>query len=225
MGWLRFFKKDHGLDPSFDIGDLERAFESLYLKSLAVDKSAEFLARVVAQSEFRYLEQGKRSDNDWSYLLNVAPNRNETASQFWQKVVYRLVTKNEVLVILTDDNQLLVADSYIRQHYACYDDIFESVSVGTLTFKRAFKMADVIFLQYNNNRLEEYLTGLFTDYQKLYNRITEALARNGQIRGVLKAKANGSFDEDRIKKLQSYADKLFNSFTKNQYPLRRQWTG
>lgn len=213
MGWLRFFKKEHGLEPSFDFGDLEHAFESLYLKSLAVDKSAEFLARIVAQSEFRYLKQGKRFDNEWSYLLNVAPNHNESASQFWQKLVYRLILKNEVLVILTDDNQLLIADSYIRQRYACYDDTFESVSVADFTFKRKFKMADVIFLQYNNNRLEEYLSGLFMDYQKLYNRIMEALARNGQIRGVLKAKANGSFDEERVKKLQTYADKLFKSFT------------
>lgn len=219
MGWLRFFKKDHGLEPSFDVGDLERAFESLYLKSLAVDKSAEFLARIVAQSEFRYLKEGQQLDNDWSYLLNVAPNRNESASQFWQKLVYRLITKNEVLVILTDDNQLLIADSYIRQCHACYDDIFESVSVGSFTFKRKFKMSDVIFLQYNNNRLEEYLTGLFTDYQKLYNRIMEALARNGQIRGVLKVKANGSFDEDRTKKLQSYADKLFKSFTQKSVSI------
>ncbi|MBF0818739.1 phage portal protein [Streptococcus acidominimus] len=213
MGWLRFFRKDRDLDPSFDVGDLERAFESLYLKGLAVDKSAEFLARIVAQSEFRYLKDGKRWDNDWTYLLNVSPNRNESASQFWQKLVYRLITKNEVLVILTDDNQLLIADGYIRQRYTCYDDTFESVNVGSFTFKRKFKMGDVIFLQYNNNRLEEYLSGLFIDYQKLYTRIIEALARNGQIRGVLKAKANASFDEEKVKKLQSYADKLFKSFT------------
>lgn len=211
MGWLQLFRKDKDLEHVF--GDLEEAFERLYLKSLSVDKSAEFLARIFAQSEFRYLEKEKQVENDWSYLLNIAPNRNESASQFWQKVVYRLILNNEVLIVLTDDDQLLVADSYVRQHYACYDDTFESVCIGTFTFKRKFYMSDVIFLQYNNNRLDNYLNGLFMDYQKLYTRIMETLARNGQIRGVLKTKANGIFDDNRVKKLQSYADKLLRSFS------------
>ena len=124
-----------------------------------------------------------------------------------------MLTKNEVLIFLTNDDQLLIADSYIRQKYAVFDDTFTSVSCQDYTFQKPFKMNEVIFLQYNNNRLQEYFTQLFNDYEKLHTRLVEALARNNQIRGVLSTRTNASFDESKREKMQRYADGLFKSFT------------
>ena len=212
MGLLNLFKREVP-EVGFEFEDLERMFGNLQLKSLAVDKSAEFIARIFAKSEFKYLEDGKAKFSDWNYLLNVRPNKNESASDFWQKVVYRLITKNEVLIVLTKDDQLLVADSYTRTKYAVYDDVFEFVTCKGFTFEKRFRMSEVIFLQYNNNRLQDYISDLFTDYEKLHTRLVEALARNNQIRGTLKTKNNGSFNEQMRDKLQSYADGLFKSFS------------
>lgn len=211
MGLLNLFKREVP-EVGFEFEDLERMFGNLQLKSLAVDKSAEFIARIFAKSEFKYLEDGKAKFSDWNYLLNVRPNKNESASDFWQKVVYRLITKNEVLIVLTRDDQLLVADSYTRTKYAVYDDVFEFVTCKGFTFEKRFRMSEVIFLQYNNNRLQDYISDLFTDYEKLHTRLVEALARNNQIRGTLKTKNNGSFDKEMLAKLQSYAEILFKSF-------------
>lgn len=211
MGLLNLFKREVP-EIGFEFEDLERMFGNLQLKSLAVDKSAEFIARIFAKSEFKYLEDGKAKFSDWNYLLNVRPNKNESASDFWQKVVYRLITKNEVLIILTMDDQLLVADSYTRTKYAVYDDVFEYVTCRGFTFEKRFRMSEVIFLQYNNNRLQDYISDLFADYEKLHTRLVEALARNNQIRGTLKTKNNGSFDKEMLAKLQSYAEILFKSF-------------
>lgn len=211
MGLLNLFKREVP-EVGFEFEDLERMFGNLQLKSLAVDKSAEFIARIFAKSEFKYLEDGKAKFSDWNYLLNVRPNKNESASDFWQKVVYRLITKNEVLIVLTKDDQLLVADSYTRTKYAVYDDVFEFVTCKGFTFEKRFRMSEVIFLQYNNNRLQDYISDLFTDYEKLHTRLVEALARNNQIRGTLKTKNNGSFDKEMLAKLQSYAEILFKSF-------------
>lgn len=212
MGLLNLFKRETPI-ASFEFEELERIFGNLQLKSLAVDKSAEFVARIFAKSEFRYMVENHHVASDWDYILNVRPNKNESASEFWQKVIYRLLTKNEVLIVLSDDKQLLVADAFTRRRYALYDDTFEMVSVRDYTFQRKFAMSDVIFLQYNNNRLQEYVSDLFSDYEKLHTRLVEALARNNQIRGVLATKANGTFDDDKRKKLQRYADNLFKSFT------------
>ena len=211
MGLLNLFKREVP-EVGFEFEDLERMFGNLQLKSLAIDKSAEFIARIFAKSAFKYQENGKAKPSDWDYLLNVRPNKNESASDFWQKVVYRLITKNEVLIILTMDDQLLVADSYTRTKYAVYDDVFEFVTCKGFTFEKRFRMSEVIFLQYNNNRLQDYISDLFTDYEKLHTRLVEALARNNQIRGTLKTKNNGSFDKEMLAKLQSYAEILFKSF-------------
>lgn len=211
MGLLNLFKREVP-EVGFEFEDLERMFGNLQLKSLAIDKSAEFIARIFAKSAFKYQENGKAKPSDWDYLLNVRPNKNESASDFWQKVVYRLITKNEVLIFLTTDDQLLVADSYTRTKYAVYDDVFEYVTCRGFTFEKRFRMSEVIFLQYNNNRLQDYISDLFADYEKLHTRLVEALARNNQIRGTLKTKNNGSFDKEMLAKLQSYAEILFKSF-------------
>ena len=212
MGLLNLFKREVP-EVGFEFEDLERMFGNLQLKSLAIDKSAEFIARIFAKSAFKYQENGKAKSSDWDYLLNVRPNKNESASDFWQKVVYRLITKNEVLIFLTTDDQLLVADSYTRTKYAVYDDVFEFVTCRGFTFEKRFRMSEVIFLQYNNNRLQDYISDLFSDYEKLHTRLVEALARNNQIRGTLKTKNNGSFNTEMLTKLQSYAEVLFKSFS------------
>ena len=212
MGLLNLFKRE-APTASFEFEELERIFGNLQLKSLAVDKSAEFVARIFSRSEFKYLEKGKTKKSDWDYLLNVRPNKNESASEFWQKVVYRLITKNEVLIFLTDDDQLLVADAFTRTKYAVYDDVFEYVSCRGYTFEKRFRMSEVIFLQYNNNRLQEYVSDLFSDYEKLHTRLVEALARTNQIRGTLSTRTNGSFNDKMREKLQAYADGLFKSFS------------
>ena len=90
LGWLNLFKREVP-EPSFEFDELERIFGNLQLKSLSIDKAAEFVARIFARSEFKFVENGKKKATDWDYLLNVRPNKNESASEFWQKAVYRFI--------------------------------------------------------------------------------------------------------------------------------------
>lgn len=212
MGWFDRFRRGRAPDPSFDVEDLVSNFWKMYLKGLAVDKSLEFLARSFASSEFHYLKDGKRVVNRWSRLLNLAPNLDESAPMFWQRVIYRLLLKNEVLIVLSDDNQLLIADGYTRRASALYEDVFEGVAVKGYQFKRRFPMSEVIFLQYNNNHLMNYVDGLFKDYETLYHKLNETIARNNQIRSTLGVNASARLDDEVVKKMKSYAEGLLKSF-------------
>ena len=64
MGLLNLFKREVP-EVGFEFEDLERMFGNLQLKSLAVDKSAEFIARIFAKSVFKYQENGKAKSSDW----------------------------------------------------------------------------------------------------------------------------------------------------------------
>lgn len=195
---------------SYTFDELFAEYQTLYLKNLAIDKSAEFLARVFSDSEYRFLNA---SNSGWSYILNVKPNKNESASRFWQKFIYLLITKNEALIVKSDDDQLLIADSFIHNEYALYDDTFSDVTIKEYTFKRTFKMDEVIYLQYNNNRLSTYIDGLFADYEKLHSRMLETVQRNNQIRGTLHAKGSAQFSDKQMTALKSYSEKLFQAFS------------
>ncbi|HEM3878452.1 TPA: phage portal protein [Streptococcus suis] len=208
--WFPFRNKSPA--SGIDVDDLFVDYQKIYLKLLAIDKSAEFVSRIFSKAEFHFLKADKLVDSPWSYLLNVKPNLNEEASRFWQRAIYQLIVKNEVLIFLSDDDQLLIADSFIRKESAFYGDTFESIVVKGYQLKRSFKRSDVIFIQYNNKRLDEYVSQLFDDYHKLYDRLVEAIARNNQIRGTLHVKGAAQFDKEKTAQLKKYSERLFTAF-------------
>lgn len=192
--------------------------QRVYLKHLAKDTVLNFVARTMSTLKVQLVDH-KNSD-DWEYILNVRPNKNQSAAVFWQKFFYRLMDENEVLVIFTDDNQLLIADDYTRKKYAVYPDLFENVIVEDYAFKRTFSMDEVIFLDYNNEPLSKFTNGLFNDYGELFGRILEVAMRNNQIRGSVGINMTGSINSEELRdKLQNYVEKIFKSFSTNSVAI------
>lgn len=208
-GFLDLFKSDKGTGSIYvcGSGDIDSRIQEVYLKRMALDICANFIARAVSQSEI------KIADQPWYYKLNVRPNTDMSAAQFWHSLVYKLIEDNRVLVIKSDSDDLLIADSWNRNEYAVYEDTFTYVTVKDFTFARTFKMNEVLYLEYNNDRLKQFTEGLFDDYADLYGRLLEAAKRNNQIRGTVDVEGmNDLSDEKKQKELQNYVDKLFNAF-------------
>lgn len=201
--------------PDLVYGDDESA--RAYLKIMAKNTVLDFVARTMSTLEVKF--KNKDGTTDWEYILNVRPNNDMSAATFWEKFFYRLMDDNEVLVIFTEDNQLLIADDFSRTEYAVYDDVFTGVTVKDYIFKKSFNMSDVIYIEYNNDKLDRFTKGLFEDYSELFGRIIEIAMRNNQIRGSVSinatATANEKKDENgktRTEKLQEYVDKIYQAF-------------
>ncbi|QOS92525.1 phage portal protein [Peribacillus sp. JNUCC41] len=216
MGFLAdIFKRNSEIGSSFDFEWVTEASKRVYLKSVALETCINFIGRTISQSDFRIMENNKRIRDDWDYLLNVRPNTDQSAADFWQRFIYELIHENEVLVILSDTDDLLIADSFIRNELALYPDTFESVMVKNYQFKRSFKMDEVIYLNYNNERLTKFLDGLFTDYGELFGRMMEAAMRGYQIRGTVEVETAQSLEDKKQNKLQGYIDRVFSSIKNN----------
>lgn len=201
--------------PDLVYGDDEST--RAYLKIMAKNTVLDFVARTMSTLEVKF--KNKDGTADWEYILNVRPNNDMSAATFWEKFFYRLMDDNEVLVIFTEDNQLLIADDFSRTEYAVYDDVFTGVTVKNYVFQKSFNMSDVIYIEYNNDKLDRFTKGLFEDYSELFGRIIEIAMRNNQIRGSVSidatATANEKKDENgktRTEKLQEYVDKIYQSF-------------
>lgn len=220
MGFLDgVFKRNSELDTLFDFDILYDTESRSYLKKIALETNINFIARTISLSEFRIMKDDKRIMDDWDYLLNVRPNTDQSAADFWQKFTHKLIHKNKVLVILSDNNDLLIADSFYREEYAVYPDIFKDVTVKDFTFKRTFRMDEVIYLTYNNDELTDFMEGMFKDYTELFGRMLETQKMNNQIRGTVGLEANQSLDEKTRNRLQEFIDKLFTAFKTNVVAL------
>lgn len=206
----------YALDTDWDFQD---ASTRAYLKRVALDAGVNFIARRFAQAKFKHVVDGKFVKDDAWYRLNTRPNRNETATQFWEHVIHKLIYEGECLVIVNDTKELLVADSYVHTKYANYDDIFEGVYVRGYRYERTFTMSEVIYLTYQNERLERYTNSLFADYGTMLGRMVAIQLRNNQIRGVLKVNTTYGAQREKQEQLQGYLDKVFNSFSNNTVAL------
>ncbi|MGQ4223612.1 phage portal protein [Enterococcus mundtii] len=208
--------------PDFVVGD-ETAKRS-YLKIMAKNTVLDFVARTMSTLEVKF--KNKDGTADWEYILNVRPNSDMSAAVFWEKFFYRLLDDNEVLVIFTDDNQLLIADDFSRTEYAVYDDVFSNVMVKNYVFERTWTMSDVLYMQYNNEELERFTRSLFEDYAELFGRILEVAMRNNQIRGSVSVDSTSGMNDEvgkdgktRSERLQAYIDKIWNSFKTNSVAI------
>ena len=214
------FQRNRALESSYDFSFSGIEIEQrAYLKSMALEICIGFIARTVAQSVFRISQDNKRVYDDWDYLLNVRPNTDQSAADFWQNFAYRAIFDNEVLVIKTDSNDLLIADSFNRKEYAIFPDVFSNVTVKDYTFNRAFNMDEVIHITYINEKLSKFMNGMFEDYTELFSRMIQTSMYSNQIRALAGMEANQNLSEGNLAKLQSFIDKMFNSFKKNAFAI------
>ncbi|HDT6322118.1 phage portal protein [Staphylococcus aureus] len=219
MGILgKIFNRREDLKWMFDYDVIEDLSNQAYVKRLALDSCIEFLAKAVAQSQFKVLKGYKSQMNDTYYKLNVKPNTDMSSDTFWQRVMYKLIYDNEVLIIVSDKKELLIADSFYRKEYALYDDIFESVEVKEYTFNRSFKMDEVIYLKFNNNQIMHLVESLFEDYGKIFGRMIDAQMKNYQIRGIVKTESS-SMEKGQRELMNAFMKKMFKSFSENQIAI------
>ena len=193
--------------------------QRLYLKQSAIETNVNLMGRTISTADFRFIKNKKRVDHDFDYLLNVRPNSNQSAAEFWKDFVYTLLVENEVLVILSDTDELLIADSFDKIPYALYEDIFKSVTVKGYTFKRDFKMSEVVYMTYNNKKFTRFLDGMFKDYSELFSRMVETKMYENQIRALAEINTTQKLDKENNERLHNFIQRMYQNFRKSAFAI------
>ncbi|WP_404457436.1 phage portal protein [Bacillus sp. RC250] len=212
IGWLgSVFKRNKELEFMVDLDLIADTANRVHMKRLAIDTCISFLGRTISQSEFRVRNGKAFEKNELYYRLNVRPNKNMTASTFWERFIRKLIYDNECLVIQADDGDLLIADGFQHNEYAVLEDTFTNVTVKDYTFKRSFKQSEVIHLKYRNDKLSPLIDGLFADYGDLFGRLLNSQKRKNQVRGTVDMDMIGAKTEEQIAKLQEFIDNMYKA--------------
>lgn len=208
-----------------DLDLIEDTSNRIQMKKMAIQTCINLIAKTISLTEFRPKNGRKTIKNEMYYRLNVKPNQNQNAATFWERVIYKLIYDNECLIIQSDTQDLLVADTFTKVEYAVYGDIFKDVTVKNHTFQRSFRRDDVIYLEYNNERLQPIIDGLYSDYGELFGRIINAQKRKNQIRGTVDVEAIAGKDEKARERLQNYINKLYRAFSDKEVAIVPQQKG
>ena len=216
MGFLdAIFKRNSELSFMFDTEFFVSASTRIHMKHLAVETCANFLARTISQSEFRVKTNGAYVKDELYYKMNVRPNKNQSATEFWEQVIINMIYDNEVLIIQSEDEDLLIADDFTHNEYAVYEDTFTDVTIGDYTFKRVFKQSEVLHMRYANKNLQPLIDGLYKDYADLFSNVLGSQKRKNQIRSTVSVDSSVAKDAEKMGKLQAYINKVYKSIREN----------
>jgi HK97 family phage portal protein len=137
-------------------------------KVYAIQAAINKIANALSMSEFQTLKKGKETKEDIWYKLNVEPNVNQNAADFWQKVVFEMVHNPNGALIIQVNGQFIVADDYAVTEYAVRPNYYKNVRAGTLDFTQTgFEEKDVLRLRLNNAKVKEIIDGVYSEYGKL----------------------------------------------------------
>lgn len=230
IGVLDYFtvrKQDASVDALYE-EELElftNAKNRLHMKRLAVDTCVSFLARTISQSDFRVREGKEYVRDELFYKLNLRPNKNQTASTFWETFVNKLVYENECLIIPTDSDDLVIADAFTHNEFALIEDTFSDVTVGDFTYQRSFKQSEVIHIRYRNENLMRLIDGLFDDYGSLFASILSSQKRKNQIRATVNIDSKTAQTKDGQSKLQQWLNRTYGAIESKDVAIIPQQQG
>ncbi len=173
--------------PLKDIGEYVEEYASLvvdiYIREMAFWSAINLIANAVSKCEFKTFVNGKETKAREYYLWNLEPNKNQNSSVFLHKLIAELYRHNECLVI-EQNGQLLVADSFKCKPYALLEDVFTQVTVGDFTFSRSFVQSEVLYFKLSECNIRKVISALYESYGKLIEYSMKAYQKSRGTKGI-----------------------------------------
>lgn len=206
------------------VGEFFSLSAEIYVRELAFWQCTNLVANAVSKCEFKTFDRGKEIKGEEYYLWNIEPNKNQNSSVFLQKLISKLFSENEVLVV-ESNGQLLVADNYTHREYALLDDIFEQVTVGDFKFERSFVQSDVLFIQVHSQNMRPLVNGLYETYKKLIDYGMRSYNKSRGTKGVLSMDAMAAGDQNAQRIFEDLKNSGFKRFADAENAVLPMWKG
>ncbi|PEQ02673.1 phage portal protein [Bacillus toyonensis] len=179
---------DNGTTPDVDCSVMTLKAEIAY-KKLYVNAAIDLIARSLVACDFESYRSGKLKRSLNYYQLNVSPNKNENAHEFWCKVVHQLIYENEAL-ILPIGEEMWVAESFHRETANGFNEyVYKSISINNHLLTKEFKEQDVLHLKLSEESINSVIDSLYNSYGLLLSKAITDYKGNGKLRYLFK----GSF--------------------------------
>ncbi len=185
-----------------------------YIRNLAFQSAVNLIANAVSKCEFKTYFNGKEIKGREYYLFNIEPNKNQNSTTFIHKLISKLYLENECLVI-EQNGQLLVADTYFKKEYALFDWQFTGVTVNEYSFSKTFYMSEVMFFQLNNGDVRKLINGLYESYGEMIAYAQKSYKKSRGSKVILEvstlAQGKTDFKETFEKMMNEYFKKYFEA--------------
>lgn len=174
-----------GTDLNAYADEYSSVMGEIYVREMAFWSAVNLVANAVSKCEFKTFLEGKEVKQKEYYLWNFEPNKNQNSSAFMHKLIAQLYRKNECLVV-EQNGQLLIADSFEKKEYVLFEDVFSQVTVKDFTFNRSFVQSEVLYFTLSECDMRKVVNGLYESYNRLLSYSMKAYQKSRGTKGVFK---------------------------------------
>ena len=134
--------------------------KKMKITKMAVEKAIGMVAHAIAKSEFIVQGKNERLRNELYWSLNVKPNPNETATEFWIEVIQRLLKNSECLICIIE-KKFYIADSFQVNNSVMLNQIYSNITITangeSLQLNNTYTSDEVIHLKAKNKKIRAYM--------------------------------------------------------------------
>lgn len=134
--------------------------KKMKITKMAVEKAIGMIAHAIAKSEFIVQGKNERLRNELYWSLNVKPNLNETATEFWIEVIQRLLKNSECLICIIG-KKFYIADSFQVSNSVMINQIYSNITITangeSLQLNNTYTSDEVIHLKAKNKKIRAYM--------------------------------------------------------------------
>lgn len=214
-------KKKYGGGTETIIANIK---EEIFFKELAMYTAFSYIAAGLVKCEFKTFENGKEVKNKDYFTLNYSPNPNQTAAEFWYKVVEKMYKENEALVIPSNGN-LYCADNFTVEEKPFLGDVFTNIQVGIVSLNKSYKADEVFRFKLENTDVKELIDGLYASYGKILAYAMRKYKKSNSNKYKLKISQVKAGDADFIKEFNENIKAQLKSFMENEDAVYPEFDG
>ena len=150
-------------DKSGNLQDIfiEYAMTKNCLTNLAIEIGVNRISDVVAKCGFKIYSKNNEDISDFDYKLNVKPNPNQNATDFWKQAIHMMILKDDGCLIVNLKDNLYIADEWDCDDNVIKERTYSNVRIvvddDEYIVNKKFKATDVVHLRYSNPLLMKLL--------------------------------------------------------------------
>ena len=205
----------------------------LWACRFAVSLASERIGALLSKCEFLTYVNGEEEKGANYYLLNTAPNPNQTAAEFKKQLVHKLITRptHDALVVdlgKNGDHALYVADDFNKGSFQVKETYFKDVSIdiyGDMPYllDGIFSGENAIYMKYSNSNLDAYMNQMRSMYGDLINNARKA--GTYRMHYVLSMEETATNNKDYEEAMQQILDEDFKKFVEGENSVLPLYAG
>ena len=170
--WL--FRNNRGSVENF-LQIIATDLTKVQLALMAQEKAAGMIAKAIAKSEI-VLTKGETRRKDMEYFrLNIRPNDNETATDFWFNVARSLVATGDCVVVRMQNGKYYRANSYQMDSYVLFSKTYSNIVLtdgyNEVALRYGVSSDDILHFRYSTDKLRMFTNNVLDSLNDALNAV------------------------------------------------------